>query len=238
MPSGPFSCTPSAARGLEPKAPSCHASRNLPCIARSASRLHWHPRETTRRVVREDDMRIFLGLLMLSLMLSLGCTTNSRRGGRRGRGDGSVARDSGDDRARDDGGAARDSGVAPRDAGSTSCAEDLVPPFSGTACSTSTRSCADACSDGACISGCLDADPSPDCGGCASQNIISCFNSNGCQAEWNCFSQCATAFSCSSATVPRDCVTANCAPQDDAYNTCTDAITTGDCGTVWSNCVP
>ncbi|NOY90441.1 MAG: hypothetical protein GXP55_04455 [Deltaproteobacteria bacterium] len=173
---------------------------------------------------------------MVSMMLSLGCTTDSRRGGRRGRGDGGVARDSGRvifDSSLPSG----DSSVLPRDAGGT-CAEDLVPLFSGTACSSSTRSCIDACTDGACISGCLDADLSPDCGGCANQNIISCFNSNGCQAEWNCFSQCAVAFDCSSATVPRDCVTANCGPQDDAYNTCTSAITTGDCGTAWSSCVP
>lgn len=188
------------------------------------------------------SMRTVIPLLLISLAASLGCTSTPRRG-RRGADsgittttDGSTARDTGGI-VHMDSGTSRDTGVAPpRDAGGA-CAEDIIARYGGVACSAATSSCTAACPDGACIGRCLDADSNPDCRGCANQNIVSCFNSNGCQAQWNCF-QCATAFDCSSATVPRDCITANCGPQDDAYDSCTAAITSGDCGTAWSTCVP
>ena len=195
-------------------------------------------------------MRSITTLLLLSLTLSLGCTSTPRRGrggvdtGPRPTSDGSTTRDTGTITLMDSG-TPRDTSVAPRDTGTTvvdsgtgTCAEDLVPPYSGTACSSATSSCTAACTDGACINSCLDADSSADCSGCANQNIISCFNSNGCQAEWNCFIQCAHTFACADAPVPRDCITTHCPSQDDAYNNCTAAITTGDCGTTWTTCIP
>jgi len=189
-------------------------------------------------------MRILTALLLFSLTLSLGCSSNNRRATPRS--DGGVHTDSSTPPPRDSGaialmdtGAPRDSSLPPpRDSGTGTCALDILPAFSGTACSASTTSCTDACTDGTCISNCLDADSNPDCAGCANQNILSCLNANGCQAQWNCYAQCFTDQGCDVAGAPTDCVSTRCGAPQDAYDTCTDGVTTGDCGTTWTTCLP
>lgn len=202
-------------------------------------------------------MRIFSGLLLLSLTLCLGCTSDPRRGRRgvdssvtpttdggvSGRDSGIVLMDSSTP-PRDTG--TRDSSIPPADTGAgpwvrpSVCATDTVAPFSGAApCSPSTTSCTDACPDGACVSDCLDADANPDCTTCTNSNLISCFNSNGCQADWNCFSQCAVDQGCTADTAPMGCITDRCGAARDAYTACTAAVpTSAGCGTAWSTCVP
>ena len=104
------------------------------------------------------------------------------------------------------------------DAGGPACAEDVRAPYAGpTPCSRATADCAAACDTAACASDCFLRDPSPDCIGCWDLNQLACWNRNGCQAEWNCVSECIRT-SCPSPTPA--CIGASCAAEDRAYADC------------------
>lgn len=130
--------------------------------------------------------------LALAVVLA-GCGDDPRRSGRGS--DGGVLLDAPDD---DDG---------------TECTTETVSPVRDKLCSDSTGACVDACDTGDCIFDCLDSDPNPDCSACVNINIISCANSNGCQADWD-------QYTC--------CIDGECG--QDAGTSCIDMAIEGVCG--------
>lgn len=113
----------------------------------------------------------------------------------------------------------------------TSCRSNPVPRYPGIACSSTTRTCAEACTDGTCINDCLMADPSPDCFACVQQNLVSCFNAAGCQSDWDCYTTCYEDAGCTGGAA---CTA--CASELEAYNSCVDSVS-GSC-TDWVSCLP
>ena len=121
-----------------------------------------------------------------------------------------------------------------RDLGS-SCTPTPVGYITGAYCSAATQICIDGCTTGACLSDCLDADPSADCGGCANQNLIACANMNGCVSQWNAFDCCFQA-NCTDSTDP-NCVTNFCPSQRDAFTTCANGVLpTATCTEDYTSC--
>jgi hypothetical protein len=106
--------------------------------------------------------------------------------------------------------------------------------YSGVACSSSTLDCISGCADGPCQSMCLSADPNPDCPTCFSQNLVSCYNAAGCQADWNCYTQCASD-RCPSGD--STCIDSMCGMEWDAYVSCTE-ISSADCTSDALACFP
>jgi hypothetical protein len=109
-----------------------------------------------------------------------------------------------------------DAGTA--DAAVPMCAEDLRGPYTGPIpCGTATRDCAMGCVDARCAEDCFAADPSASCIQCWTLNQLSCWNRNGCQAQWNCVAEC-IANNCPSADP--ECIGEQCAVEDQAYADC------------------
>jgi len=116
-----------------------------------------------------------------------------------------------------------------------SCATNTVSLYGGVACSSSTLDCISECGgDGMCQQGCLDADPNEDCSLCFSQNLVSCFNRNGCQGDWNCYTQCVSD-NCPSGD--ETCIDSMCGTQWDTYVACTEGVT-ADCSPDALMCFP
>lgn len=144
-------------------------------------------------------------LLCASLLALLGC-------------DGSVTADAGaagDAAMGADAGATDDAGS---DAGGPMCTEDIRAPFAGDPpCSVATADCAAACDTASCAEDCFLADTNRACIQCWDANQLSCWNRNGCQAEWNCIAQCITE---NCPTADPSCIGANCSAQDLTYADC------------------
>lgn len=114
----------------------------------------------------------------------------------------------------------------------TSCRSYPVSPYPGVACSTTTRTCVEACTDSACLTSCLEADPSPNCFTCANQNIIACLLPAGCQEPWDCYNTCYEDSGCTSA----DACPA-CSSQAAAWDSCVSSFGSS-CGSEWATCLP
>lgn len=121
-------------------------------------------------------------------------------------------------------------------ASTMSCPTDTIT-LAGVSCTSTTYNCVVDCgSDGVCMQACLDADADPNlCNGCVQNNILSCYNANGCQADWNCFSQCITDNSCTD----RTCATTYCSAEDTAYSNCIDSLPSSvSCSSQFRACFP
>ncbi len=102
------------------------------------------------------------------------------------------------------------------------CEGSEVPYNRVSVCSASTNTCIMGCTDSACISSCLDADPNPDCSACVNQNFVSCLNDAGCQTTWD-------PYVC--------CIEDNCGTM--ATSSCVSSAQSGACASTygaWESC--
>jgi hypothetical protein len=111
-----------------------------------------------------------------------------------------------------------------RDGGTSTgmCTDENVGYLTMPLCSAATMTCIMGCTAGACIVDCIEADPSPNCGACVNQNLISCANTNGCQSAWSAF-VCCVDEACpppAMAACVMSATTGACMAQDGAYSTC------------------
>jgi hypothetical protein len=134
----------------------------------------------------------------------------------------------------------RDMGTGPmvdlggRDMGST-CTPEPIDYVTGPYCSAATQSCISACTTGACVGDCLDADPNGDCSACANINLITCANMNGCLTQWNAFDCCYQA-NCATSMDP-NCVMNFCSAQNTAFSDCANRVLpTATCTNDYTSC--
>ena len=118
------------------------------------------------------------------------------------------------------------------------CAPMVVEPYLTIPCSTATRTCIDGCTTGDCLDACIGADPSPMCRDCTNRALVSCFNRNGCQPQWDCYIGCTMSL-CGGVPDPDSCIEAMCLEVEDAWYLCTEEMgPESPCLTRYLDCLP
>lgn len=118
------------------------------------------------------------------------------------------------------------------------CEEELVVPYTTRPCSADTKACVEACTEPTCVDACLASDPSTSCTDCVNRALISCFNRNGCQPQWNCYRACSRE-NCTGVPDVGACLDMHCVEPEQAFYDCVDSIfETSACPSRYADCLP